>query len=587
MRDKDTVSIYERAKAWTSKQYDEETRKEVRYMLENDEKKLIDAFYKDLEFGTGGLRGIMGAGTNRMNRYTVGMATQGMANYMIKNFPDQDISVVIAHDCRNNSRAFSEIVAGIFSANGFRVYLFESLRPTPELSFAIRHLGCQGGVIITASHNPPEYNGFKAYWDDGGQITAPHDVNIIDEVRKISKVSEIKFDGPDDNIHIIGKEVDELFIDTIKKNISLNPDRIKEKHDIGIVYTPIHGTGVEIIPATLRKFGFTNIINVPEQDVVDGNFPTVESPNPEEPGAFKMALDKAKKHGAHIAMATDPDGDRLGLAVKNRSGDFILLNGNQTGAILTWYIISQMKEKNMLRGNEYIIKTIVTSDLLERIAEQNGVQCYNVLTGFKYFASLMKKLGHKKKYIGGGEESFGYLAGDYVRDKDGVGSCALVAEVTAFTACNDKSLFDTLVDIYHEYGLYREKLVNIVRKGKEGADEINSIMTNFRENPPVALNNSPLVKIIDYLEGKSREPLANKESTFDMERSNVLQFFLEDGSKISLRPSGTEPKIKFYFSVTDKLENKNDYEKKEAELDARIEALVQEMSYEPSSASLR
>lgn len=580
MRDKDTVSIYERAKAWTSKQYDEKTRKEVRYMMNNDEKKLIDSFYKDLEFGTGGLRGIMGAGTNRMNRYTVGMASQGMANYMMKNFPGKEISVAIAHDCRNNSRAFSEIVAGIFSANAFQVYLFESLRPTPELSFAIRHLGCQGGVIITASHNPPEYNGFKAYWDDGGQITAPHDVNIIDEVRKISKVSEIKFDGPDDNIHIIGKEIDELFIDTIKKNISLNPDRIKEKHDIGIVYTPIHGTGVEIIPATLRKFGFTNIINVPEQDVVDGNFPTVESPNPEEPRAFKMALDKARKHGAHIALATDPDGDRLGLAVKNRSGDFILLNGNQTGAILTWYIISQMKEKNMLNGNEYIIKTIVTSDLIERIAEQNGVQCYNVLTGFKYFASLMKKLNQEKKYIGGGEESFGYLAGDYVRDKDGVGSCALVAEVAAFTACNDKSLFDALVDIYHEYGLYREKLINIIRKGKEGADEINSIMTKFRKNPPETLNNSPVVKIIDYLEGISREPLANKKSSFDMERSNVLQFFLEDGSKISLRPSGTEPKIKFYFSVNDKLERKEDYENKEAELDARIEALVQEMSYE-------
>ncbi|MEA1887275.1 MAG: phospho-sugar mutase [Bacteroidota bacterium] len=580
MNNKYTESIYERARTWTLKQYDEETREEVLYMMENDEKKLIDSFYQDLEFGTGGLRGIMGAGTNRMNRYTVGMATQGMANYMMKNFPGKDINVAIAHDCRNNSRAFSEIVAGIFSANGFRVYLFESLRPTPELSFAIRHLGCQGGVIITASHNPPEYNGFKAYWEDGGQITAPHDVNIINEVRKISEVPEIKFNGPDKNIHIIGKDIDELFIDTIKNNISLNPDCIKEKHDLGIVYTPIHGTGVEIIPATLRKFGFTNIINVPEQDVVDGNFPTVESPNPEDPRAFKMALERAKKQGAGLAMATDPDGDRLGVAVRNRSGEFVLLNGNQTAAILTWYIISQMKTKNMLEGNEYIIKTVVTSGLLDRIAEKNGVECYNVLTGFKYFASLMNKLGKEKKYIGGGEESYGYLAGDYVRDKDAVGSCALVAEVATFTACHGKSLYDTLIDIYYDYGLYREKLVNIVRKGKEGADEINRMMSNFRENPPDVVNNSRVVRIIDYLEGISRDIPANKETSIDMDKSNVLQFFLEDGSKISLRPSGTEPKIKFYFSVNDKLENKDEYEKKKAELDARIEALIQEMSYE-------
>jgi len=576
MKDKNTEPIYERARAWTSAEYDEDTRKEVLYMMENDEKKLIDSFYRDLEFGTGGLRGIMGAGTNRMNRYTVGMATQGMANYLVKNFPGKNISVAIAHDCRNKSRYFSEIVAGIFSANGFQVYLFESLRPTPELSFAIRYLECQSGVIITASHNPPEYNGYKAYWDDGGQVTAPHDMNIIEEVRRITSVSQIEFDGPEENIHIIGKDIDELFINTIKK-VSLNPDCIKEKHDIGIVYTPIHGTGVEIIPATLRKFGFTNIINVPEQDIVDGNFPTVESPNPEEPKAFKMALEKAEKHGAYIALATDPDGDRLGVAVRNRSGEFVLLNGNQTGAILTWYIISQMKAKNILKGNEYIIKTIVTSDLLDRIAEKNGVECFNVLTGFKYFASLMEKLGKERKYIGGGEESFGYLPGDYVRDKDAVGSCAMISEVAAFTACSGKSLFDILIDIYYEYGLFREKLVNIVRKGKEGADEINRMMEDFRNNPPEAVNNSRVVKIIDYLEGISRDLSENKKTFFDMEKSNVLQFFLEDGSKISMRPSGTEPKIKFYFSVNDKLENRDEYEKKEAELDRRIDELIREM----------
>ncbi|MBS0011622.1 MAG: phospho-sugar mutase [Bacteroidales bacterium] len=577
MEDIDTKQIYERARAWTSEQYDEKTRKEVLEMMENDEKKLVDSFYRDLEFGTGGLRGIMGPGTNRMNRYTVGMATQAMANYMIKNFPGRDISVAIAHDCRHKSRYFSETVAGIFSANAFRVYLFESLRPTPELSFAIRHLGCQGGVIITASHNPPEYNGYKAYWEDGGQITAPHDKNIIDEARKISTVTEIKFDGPPENIHSIGRDIDREFINTIKK-ISLNPGCIKRKNDIGIVYTPIHGTGVEIIPAALKAFGFENVINVPEQDLIDGNFPTVESPNPEEPAAFKMALEKAREEGAELAMATDPDGDRLGVAVKDRSGEFILLNGNQTGALLTWYIISQMKEKKMLRGNEYIIKTIVTSDLLEKIAKKNKVECYNVLTGFKYFGSLMKKLDKEKKYIGGGEESFGYLPGDYVRDKDAVGSCGLMAEVAAYAACKAKTVFDTLIDIYLEYGLYREKLINIVRRGKEGAEEINRIITNFRDNPPEKINNIGLIRINDYLAGISREAKTGIESPIDLERSNVLQFFLEDGSKISVRPSGTEPKIKFYFSVNDILERREDYEKKEAELDRRIDRLIREIN---------
>ncbi|HCC71323.1 MAG TPA: phosphoglucomutase [Bacteroidales bacterium] len=576
MKDKYTQTIYDRAKEWTSGDYDMDTRKEVLEMIENDEKKLIDSFYKDLEFGTGGLRGIMGAGTNRMNKYTVGMATQGLSNYLVWNFPGKDISVAIAHDCRNNSRYFSEIAAGIFSANGFRVYLFESLRPTPELSFAIRHLKCQSGIIITASHNPPEYNGYKAYWDDGGQITAPHDTNIIDEVRKISSVSDIKFDGPAENIQAIGKEIDDLFINTIKK-YSLNPGCIKEKHDIGIVYTPIHGTGSVIIPATLREFGFTNIINVPEQDIIDGNFPTVVSPNPEEPAAFKMALDKAVQNNAVLAVATDPDADRLGVAVRDRSGKFVLLNGNQTGAILTWYIISQMKAQNMLTGNDYIIKTIVTSELIDRIAEKNNVACYNVLTGFKYFASLIKKIGDEKNYIGGGEESFGYLPGDYVRDKDAVGSTALIAEVAAYTECNGKSLFDTLIDIYYEYGLYREKLKNIVRKGKEGAEEISRIMAGFRNNPPAEINNCRVVKINDYMTGVSKDLVENKESIIDLEKSNVLQFFLEDGSKISMRPSGTEPKIKFYFSVNDKLESRDEYEKKEAKLDARIEALIRDI----------
>ncbi len=575
MKDK-LKDIYEKARAWTGSEYDEETRKEVLDMIENDEKKLVDAFYRDLEFGTGGLRGVMGAGTNRMNKYTTGMATQGLSNYLLKEFPGKKIKVAIAYDCRNNSRSFSEIVAGIFSANGFTVYLFESLRPTPELSFAIRHLGCRAGVIITASHNPPEYNGYKAYWEDGGQVTAPHDKNIIEEVRKISSVSEIKFDGPGKNIISIGKEIDRLFIDTVKK-ISLNPGSIREKHDMPIVYTPIHGTGVEIIPAALREFGFTNIINVPEQDKVDGLFPTVKSPNPEEPEALKMALDKAVTHNADIVMATDPDGDRLGVAVKDRSGEFVLLNGNQTGAILTWYITGQMKEKDMLKGNEYIIKTIVTSPLLSQIAKKDGVECYDVLTGFKYFASLMKKLENKKKYIGGGEESFGYLPGDYVRDKDAVGSCALISEVAAWAACRGKTLFDILVDIYYEHGLYRERLETIVRKGKEGADQINAMMAGFRDNPPAMINNSRVVRMDDYLSGLSRDLVNNSEDPIELEKSNVLQFLLEDGSIVSVRPSGTEPKIKFYFSVNDRLEKREDYEKKEAELDRKIDMLIKDI----------
>ncbi|MFO7755619.1 MAG: phospho-sugar mutase [Bacteroidales bacterium] len=575
MKDK-LKDIYEKARAWTGSEYDEETRKEVLDMMENDEKKLVDAFYRDLEFGTGGLRGVMGAGTNRMNKYTTGMATQGLSNYLLKEFPGKKIKVAIAYDCRNNSRSFSEIVAGIFSANGFTVYLFESLRPTPELSFAIRHLGCRAGVIITASHNPPEYNGYKAYWEDGGQVTAPHDKNIIEEVRKISSVSEIKFDGPGKNIISIGKEIDRLFIDTVKK-IRLNPGSIREKHDMPIVYTPIHGTGVEIIPAALREFGFTNIINVPEQDKVDGLFPTVKSPNPEEPEALKMALDKAVTHNADIVMATDPDGDRLGVAVKDRSGEFVLLNGNQTGAILTWYITGQMKEKDMLKGNEYIIKTIVTSPLLSQIAKKDGVECYDVLTGFKYFASLMKKLENKKKYIGGGEESFGYLPGDYVRDKDAVGSCALISEVAAWAACRGKTLFDILVDIYYEHGLYRERLETMVRKGKEGADQINAMMAGFRDNPPAMINNSRVVRMDDYLSGLSRDLVNNSEDPIELEKSNVLQFLLEDGSIVSVRPSGTEPKIKFYFSVNDRLAKREDYEKKEAELDRKIDMLIKDI----------
>jgi phosphoglucomutase len=568
--------IRQKAQTWLGNEFNRETREEVREMLEKDEKKLIDAFYQDLEFGTGGLRGIMGAGTNRMNIYTLGMATQGLSNYIIKKFGKEGIRVGIAHDCRNNSRYFSETAADIFSANGFEVYLFESLRPTPELSFAIRHYKCQSGVVITASHNPPEYNGYKAYWDDGGQVVAPHDDGIIEEVRNIKSVSNIQFKGKKERIKIIGKETDTAFLKEVLK-ISLNPDVIEKFSDIGIVYTPIHGSGIKLIPPALKLFGFKNIMNVPEQDITDGNFPTVKSPNPEEPDALKMAIAKAVSANGELVMATDPDADRLGIACKNKTGEFILLNGNQTGALLIYYILSQYKEKTKYKGNEYIIKTIVTTDLMDRIAEKYNVECYNVLTGFKFFAELIRQLEGRKKFIGGGEESYGFLPGEYVRDKDAVASCALVAEVTAWAKSRGKSLYDLLLDIYLEYGLYKEKLVNIVRRGKEGADEIKAMMTRYRNNPPETINSSKVVKINDYETLVSTDCITDAKSEIIMLRSDVLQFFLEDGTKISVRPSGTEPKIKFYFSVNMKLESADRFEETDKLLDQRIEGIIQDM----------
>ena len=568
--------IREKAQTWLGNEFNEKTRKEVREMLEKDEKKLTDAFYQDLEFGTGGLRGIMGAGTNRMNIYTLGMATQGLANYIIKLCGNKGIRVAIAHDCRNNSRYFAETAAKIFTANGFEVFLFDSLRPTPELSFAIRHYKCQSGVVITASHNPPEYNGYKAYWNDGGQVVAPHDDGIIEEVRKIKSVSEIKFDGKIEKIRTIGKETDDAFLEEVLK-MSLNPEVIRKYSDIGIVYTPIHGTGVNLVPDALKLFGFKNIISVPEQDITDGNFPTVKSPNPEEPDALKMAITRAVETGAELVMATDPDGDRLGIACKNKNGEFILLNGNQTGVLLIYYILSQFREKKKYKGNEYIIKTIVTTDLIDGIAEKHKVICYNVLTGFKFFAELIRILEGKEKYIGGGEESYGFLPGDYVRDKDAVASCALAAEVAAWAKGRGKSLYELLIDIYLEYGLYKEKLINLVRKGKEGAVEIRTMMTGYRNNPPISINNSKVVKINDYETMVSTDCITGAKSEIIMLRSDVLQFFLEDGSKISVRPSGTEPKIKFYFSVNTKLESADRFEETDKVLDQRIEAIIQDM----------
>jgi len=569
--------IRKRAGTWLGEEFDEPTRREVQNLLENDEKGLIDAFYQDLEFGTGGLRGIMGAGTNRMNRYTLGMATQGLANYLKKHAVNPaSIKVAIAHDCRNNSSYFARVAADIFTANGFTACLFEALRPTPELSYAIRLYGCDAGVNITASHNPKEYNGYKVSWNDGGQVVSPHDKGIIDEVRSIKSVTEIMTGGDDSKIIILGAETDEKYLAEVKA-LSINPDVIKRNHDIGIVYTPLHGTGYKIVPDALALYGFTNLHTVKEQSVPDGNFPTIHSPNPEDPDALSMAVALAKEKGADLVMATDPDGDRLGVAIRKPSGEFVLLNGNQTGALLTWYILSQKKQNGELRGNEYIIYTIVTSDLLESIANKNGVKCYKVLTGFKYFAELMRDLEGKEKYIGGGEESFGYLAGDYVRDKDGVSAIALVAEAAAWARDRGKTLWELLLDIYAEYGLYREKLINVVRKGAEGAAEIQKMMAGYRTNPPAGIAGSKVIKMDDYLTLLSTDLLTGKKEPLHLEKSNVLQFFLANGTKISVRPSGTEPKIKFYFSASTKMTDTPQFEKLWKGLEDRIDDVIRDL----------
>lgn len=555
-------NVKAKAQQWLDGAYDEATKEEVRKMLNNpDTTELIDSFYKDLEFGTGGLRGIMGAGSNRMNRYTMGAATQGLANYLNKAFADlPERKVVIGHDCRNNSRLFAETAAQIFAANGISAYLFEDLRPTPEISFAIRHLDCQSGVIITASHNPKEYNGYKAYWNDGAQIIAPHDTNIIAEVAKITKVSAIRFDGPADKIKILGADMDRLFIDAVKK-ISLNPEVIERQKDLKIVFSPIHGTTHKMVPDALRSFGFTNIINVPEQDVVSGDFPTVISPNPEEPAALKMAIEKAEAAGAELVAASDPDGDRLGIAIRNDDDQFILVNGNQTALLITWYMVSQWKERGLLTGKEFIVKTIVTTELLKEIALKNEIGFYDTYTGFKWIASVIRELEGKQKYICGGEESYGFLPGDYVRDKDSVGAICMIAEVAAWAKDQGKTLYQLLKDIYIEYGFSQERLISIVRKGKAGADEIKAMMQDFRSNPPATLGGSKVCLIKDYSTLKASNPLTGKSEQLDFPAtSDVLQFFTEDGSKVSVRPSGTEPKIKFYFEVKTDMAAREDFE---------------------------
>ena len=539
-----------KAQKWLTPAYDAETQAEVRRMLDNPDKtELIEAFYKDLEFGTGGLRGIMGVGSNRMNIYTVGAATQGLSNYLNKCFKDRkEIAVVVGHDCRNNSRLFAEISANIFSANGIKVYLFDDMRPTPEMSFAIRHLGCQSGIILTASHNPKEYNGYKAYWDDGAQVLAPHDKGIIDEVNKIASAADIKFEGNKDLIVTIGKDIDDIYLEKVK-GISIDPNVIRRQKDLCIVYTPLHGTGMMLIPRSLQMWGFENVHCVPEQMVKDGNFPTVVSPNPENAEALTMAIELAKKLDADIVMASDPDADRVGMACKDNKGEWVLINGNQTCLLFLYYIIENRIRMGKMKGNEFVVKTIVTTELIKSIADKNHITMFDCYTGFKWIARQIRLLEGKMQYIGGGEESYGFLAEDFVRDKDAVSACSLLAEICAWAKDNGKTLYDVLMEIYVQYGFSREVTVNVVKPGKSGADEIKAMMENFRANPPKELGGSPIVLTKDYKVMKQTDNAGNVSDIDMPEPSNVIQYFCEDGTKVSVRPSGTEPKIKFYIEA--------------------------------------
>lgn len=566
------------AQAWLDGAYDEETKKAIRDMMENNPNELNESFYRNLEFGTGGLRGIMGVGTNRMNKYTVAMATQGLANYVKKRFPQANpLKAAISHDSRNHSREFAEITANVLAANGFHVYLFEDLRPTPELSFAVRHFGCQTGVMLTASHNPKEYNGYKAYWDDGCQLTAPHDTNVIDEVLKIKELKDVKMTGGEKNIEIIGADVDEAFLSLIEHN-SIHPELIKKHHDIKIVYTPLHGTGITLIPKMLERLGFTNVNVVKEQATPDGNFPTTPSPNPEEKAAMKMAVEMGQRIDADIVFASDPDADRVGMALKRPDGEWMLLNGNQVLSVIIYYLMKQWKETGKLTGQEYIVSTIVTSELPIEIAKSCGVEAYKVLTGFKFIGAKIRELEGKKTFIAGGEESYGYMVGDFVRDKDAVGACSMIAEIAAWAIDQGKTFFDVLVDIYKEYGFYKEGLLSVVRKGKSGAEEIQEMMRNYRQNPPAEINGSKVVRINDYQLHESTDLISGKKEHLDLPTSNVLQFFTKDGNKITVRPSGTEPKIKFYFGVKGELQNAADFDKVNAALDQKIENIKKSMN---------
>lgn len=568
--------IKKRVDIWLNGAYDEETKASIRNMIQHSPDELTDSFYKDLEFGTGGLRGIMGVGTNRMNKYTVAMATQGLANYIKQNFPNQSTSVAIAYDSRNNSKYFSEIVADVLSANHIKVYVFTKITPTPELSFAIRLLKCQSGIVITASHNPKEYNGYKVYWEDGGQLVPPHDHNVIVQAQKIKSLEEVKFERNQDLVSYIDKEVDVPYIEKIK-TLSLHPDIIQKHHDLKIVYTPLHGTGVYMVPEALRAFGFTNVSLVEKQAIPDGNFPTVQSPNPEEIAAMSMAIEQAKSIQADIVLATDPDADRIGVAVKTKNNQYELLNGNMTLTLLVYYVLKEWKRKQKIDGNQFIVKTVVTTELVREIAEKEGVECMDVLTGFKYIAEKILLYEGKKEFIVGGEESFGCLVGDFVRDKDAVISCAVLAELAAVAKNEGKTLYDILIDIYLEHGFYKEHLISITKKGQHGANEIKQMMDDYRTQPPVEINGSKVVKINDILLLQTKDCVNHTTNPIDLPKSDVLQFFLEDGSKITVRPSGTEPKIKFYFSVKETLHRKEDFEEINMKLNEKINNIVKAM----------
>jgi phosphoglucomutase len=555
----------ERAQRWLDEDFDESTRRQVRDLMDNDPAELRESFYRDLEFGTGGLRGIMGVGTNRMNVYTVGMATQGLANYLTKCFEGEEIRVAVSHDSRNNSRLFAERVADIFASNGFKVWLFDSLRPTPELSFAIRELGCHSGVMVTASHNPKEYNGYKAYWSDGSQVTEPHDANIIAEVARITDLDQIRTGLNPENIAVLDSNFDEIYLNKVH-SLSIAPDAVRQFHDMKIVYTPIHGAGVRLVPESLRRYGFTNVTMVPEQSILDGDFPTVEYPNPEERATMKMAIDLAEEVGAELVLATDPDADRIAIAVRDEHDEFVLLNGNQTCALLASYLLTGWAERGKITGKEFVVKTIVTSEMIPAVAKRFGVKCYDCLTGFKYIAKIIREKEGVEQYIGGGEESFGFLAGDFVRDKDGVSACSLAAEAAAWAKSKGMSLYGWLKSMYVEYGFYKEGLVSVTRKGIEGVAEIERMMASYRATPPASILGSPVVKVVDMM-----------ETPVDGERSNVLQFLTEDGTKVSIRPSGTEPKIKFYFGVHAPLPSVEEFDAVETALDAKIEAIKAEM----------
>lgn len=570
------AAITQKVDKWLNGNFDDETKTQIKNLQTSNADELGDAFYRNLEFGTGGLRGLMGVGTNRINKYTIGMATQGYANYLKKSFPDKQVKVAVAHDSRNNSRFFAETTAKVFAANSIKVYLFEALRPTPELSFAIRHLGCQGGVVCTASHNPKEYNGYKAYWDDGGQLVPPHDKAVITEVEKIEDVADVKWEGNAENITIIGKELDDAYIQMLK-GLSVYPEVIQQQKDLKIVFTPIHGTGITLVPQVLKAFGFENITIVDEQKEPNGNFPTVVYPNPEESEAMSIGVKRAQELDADILLGTDPDADRVGIAVKNIQGEWVLMNGNQTAVLAFNYMMESRKEKGIAQPNDMVVKTIVTTDLIDAIAKGNNVKCYNVLTGFKWIAELIKEKEGTENYVIGGEESYGLMVGSQIRDKDAISAVAILCEMAAYEKSKGKSLYDKLLQLYVQYGCYQEHLISITKKGRDGQQQIAEMMEQFRNNPPQTLAGIKVAQLLDYDKSVKTILESGKTEKIALPKSNVLQFVLEDGSKISARPSGTEPKIKFYFSVKAPLDKKENYDRVQQELKQKIETIIQEM----------